>query len=118
MNTSDQSNPTHPAFQFHILPISEKEIDGVSSKCWDSREVQLDILRQQGILGFGAWDTDGRCIAQLHCYRVALPDWMTAFSRITPETVCWTVHSAGPCWRQRKAECRTECRSLSFPAFM
>lgn len=72
---SDSSNPLHPEFRFQVRPITEKEYERVNSKCWDNSEVQKSILRQQGILGFGAWDTEERCIAQLHCYRVSIPDW-------------------------------------------
>jgi len=75
MILSDSCNPADPAFRYQVRPISGKELDGVSSKCWDSREVQQRILQQQEILGIGAWDADNRCIAQLHCYRVSLPDW-------------------------------------------
>lgn len=64
-----------PVQSFEIRPIAEESLDSVNPKCWENRETQRRILSKQGILGFGAWDDAGVCIAQLHCYEVRLPDW-------------------------------------------
>jgi hypothetical protein len=60
--------------EYEIRPITSECLDHINSKCWDGRGTQLRLIDTQEILGFGAWDTQGICIALLHCYRVRLPD--------------------------------------------
>jgi GNAT superfamily N-acetyltransferase len=57
-----------------IRPIREADLDGVAEACWEGRGSQHRLLAAQGILGMGAWEGD-RCVGQLHCYRVTLPQW-------------------------------------------
>jgi GNAT superfamily N-acetyltransferase len=62
------------ATEFAIRPIESADLDHVAGACWESREIQNRLLGQQQILGMAAWQ-GGRCIAQLHCYQVRLPQW-------------------------------------------
>jgi GNAT superfamily N-acetyltransferase len=61
--------------EYHVEPIQEHHLDSVASMCWENRDTQLRILGKQGILGFGAWDSQNISVGSLHCYKVALPDW-------------------------------------------
>lgn len=65
--------------EFKIKPISHKEIDLISKKCWDNRDIQLKILDHQKILGFAAWNDKDVCVGQLHCYSITLPDWDNSY---------------------------------------
>ncbi|MCL1830207.1 MAG: hypothetical protein FWG21_02125 [Oscillospiraceae bacterium] len=60
--------------EYTICPITIENLDSVNQDCWQSREAQLTLLKQQEILGFGAW-VGSICIGSLHCYRVTLPVW-------------------------------------------
>jgi GNAT superfamily N-acetyltransferase len=57
-----------------IRPIVAADLDRVPGGCWEDRETQLRLLERQGVLGMAAWDGE-RCVGQLHCYRVTLPEW-------------------------------------------
>jgi GNAT superfamily N-acetyltransferase len=61
--------------EYTIRPIYANDMDSVASMCWENRETQQRILAKQEILGIGAWDKKNTCVAQLHCYKVTLPDW-------------------------------------------
>lgn len=61
--------------EFTLRPIRADDLDAVASMCWENRETQRRLLEKQEILGFGAWDDQDVCVAQLHCYSVTLPDW-------------------------------------------
>jgi len=72
-----------------IGPITAAELDRVPMFCWPGNvETRSRLLAEQGMLGFAAWD-NGVCVAQLHTYRVTLPEWD---SRNFPEAVSgeWT----------------------------
>ena len=75
--------------EYVVRPIQAKDLDLISSMCWDSREAQLHLLGVQKTLGFGAWMAS-RCVAQLHCYSVSLPEWdetwFPSYGRESPET--------------------------------
>jgi len=63
--------------EYEVRPITAEALDRVNAKCWEGRDAQLRILERQEILGFGAWD-GGECVAQLHGYRVNLPEFDTS----------------------------------------
>lgn len=77
---------------FDMRPIVAGDLDQVAGACWENREAQLRILDAQGILGLGAWE-GAACVGQLHCYRVALPEWddssFPAYGRRRP--VSWPL---------------------------
>lgn len=58
-----------------VRPIEPDDLDCIPLDCWPQRRETVErLFAEQGTLGMGAWEGD-RCIAQLHCYRVTLPDW-------------------------------------------
>ena len=57
-----------------VRPIEQSDIDCVAGTCWESRETQMRLLEQQGILGMAAWQGP-LCVGLLHCYSVTLPKW-------------------------------------------
>jgi len=57
-----------------IRPIQVDELDRIPLRCWPTeREALLRLFERQGTIGMAAWEGD-RCVAQLHCYRILLPD--------------------------------------------
>lgn len=57
-----------------IRPIQPDEVDRIPLRCWPTeRETLLRLFEQQGTIGMAAWEGD-LCVAQLHCYRIVLPD--------------------------------------------
>jgi len=61
--------------QISVRPIWPKDVDRINLRCWpDDEEARERLFAQQGTLGMAAWEGD-RCVGQLHCYRVDLPDW-------------------------------------------
>jgi GNAT superfamily N-acetyltransferase len=60
--------------RFHIRPIKRDDLDFVADSCWENRETQIRLLKIQEILGLGAWE-ESKCVGQLHCYSVQLPNW-------------------------------------------
>jgi len=58
-----------------IGPVTAAELDRVPMFCWPGNsETRSRLFAEQGTLGFAAWDGDV-CVAQLHTYRVTLPEW-------------------------------------------
>ena len=92
-----------------VRPIEPAELDRVVLRCWPDRDALDRLFDEQGTIGMAAWEGD-RCVAQLHCYRVPLPNG-------TNES--WTV---GGNWWDWKEGVQTftgdedwRPRSLSFP---
>ena len=56
-----------------IRPIHLDELDRVPLRCWPERGILERIFEDQGTIGMAAWEGE-KCVAQLHCYRVLLPD--------------------------------------------
>ena len=57
-----------------IRPIQLDELDRIPLRCWPTeRETLLRLFERQGTIGMAAWEGD-HCVAQLHCYRIVLPD--------------------------------------------
>jgi GNAT superfamily N-acetyltransferase len=56
-----------------VRPIEPAELDRVVLRCWPDRDALDRLFDEQGTIGMAAWEGD-RCVAQLHCYRVPLPD--------------------------------------------
>jgi len=56
-----------------IRPIVAAEIDSIVLRCWPAREKIAELFRCQETIGMAAWDGD-KCVAQLHCYRIDLPE--------------------------------------------
>lgn len=57
-----------------VRAIREADLDAVAGNCWENRETQHRLLKVQEILGMGVWQ-ENRCVGQLHCYKVTLPQW-------------------------------------------
>ncbi len=67
-------NPTSPTgTPVTIRPISPRELDRVVLRCWPDNGTIERLFASQGTIGMAAWEGD-TCVAQLHCYRVMLPD--------------------------------------------
>jgi len=56
-----------------VRPVDPAELDRIVLRCWPDREIIDRLFVQQGTIGMAAWEGD-KCVAQLHCYRVILPD--------------------------------------------
>ena len=56
-----------------IRPIEPGELDRVVLRCWPDRDALDRLFDEQGTIGMASWEGD-RCVAQLHCYHVPLPD--------------------------------------------
>jgi GNAT superfamily N-acetyltransferase len=56
-----------------IRPIQPADLDRVVLRCWPDRDALHRLFDEQGTIGMAAWEGD-RCVAQLHCYRVPLPN--------------------------------------------
>jgi len=56
-----------------VRPIERGDLDRVVLRCWPERRVIERIFADQGTIGMAAWEGD-KCVGQLHCYRVMLPD--------------------------------------------
>ncbi len=56
-----------------IRPIESGELERVVLRCWPDRDILHRLFAEQGTIGMAAWEGD-KCVAQLHCYRVMLPD--------------------------------------------
>ncbi len=56
-----------------VRPIEPAELDRVVLRCWPDRDALDRLFDEQGTIGMAGWEGD-RCVAQLHCYRVPLPD--------------------------------------------
>jgi GNAT superfamily N-acetyltransferase len=77
-----------------IRPIQIDEIDRIPLRCWPmDRGALLRLFESQGTLGMAAWEED-RCVAQLHCYRIVLPD------QDNPDWPSWN-HWWRPDWWRR-----------------
>lgn len=77
-----------------IRPIQLDELDRIPLRCWPAeRETLLRLFERQGAIGMAAWEGD-RCVAQLHCYRIVLPD------QDNPDWPTWN-HWWRPEWWQR-----------------
>jgi len=55
-----------------IRPITADEIDRVPLRCWPDREAIAELFARQGTIGMAAWE-QGKCVAQLHGYRIVEP---------------------------------------------
>jgi GNAT superfamily N-acetyltransferase len=89
-----------------ISPITTDQWDRVTRRCWPTEPSEIDALfSHQQSLGFAAWHGD-RCIAQLHGYRVVLPD------QPNPYWPRWTNAWPNPRWQQAIAPLR---RSVPGP---
>lgn len=72
--------PHHTDITIH--PITADEIDRVPLRCWPDREAIAKLFTRQGTIGMAAWE-QGKCVAQLHGYRIVepsdlweiIPDW-------------------------------------------
>ncbi len=77
-----------------IRPIWPDEIDRIPLRCWPTERATLErLFATQGTLGMAAWEGD-LCVAQLHCYRVVLPD------QDNPDWPVWN-HWWRPAWWRR-----------------
>jgi GNAT superfamily N-acetyltransferase len=56
-----------------VRPIEPFELGRIVLRCWPERPILDQIFAEQGTIGMAAWEGD-RCVAQLHCYCVMLPD--------------------------------------------
>lgn len=56
-----------------VRPIERNELDRVVLRCRPDDRTIGRLFDEQGTIGMAAWEGD-RCVAQLHCYRVMLPD--------------------------------------------
>jgi GNAT superfamily N-acetyltransferase len=70
MNTKPASPAETPVV---VRPIRQDELDRVVLRCWPGRDALDALFVEQGTIGMAAWDGE-RCVGQLHCYRVTLPD--------------------------------------------
>lgn len=56
-----------------VRPIRRDELDKVLLRCLpDGFRIEM-MFRSQDVIGMGAWERN-RCIAQLHCFRLTLPN--------------------------------------------
>jgi len=55
-----------------VRPIASDELDRITLRCWPGRDVLDRLFSEQGTIGMAAWE-DGKCVAQLHCYQIVLP---------------------------------------------
>lgn len=60
-----------------VRPIEPGELDRIPLRCWPERDALDRLFAEQGTIGMAAWEGK-RCVAQLHCYRVMLPDGTNA----------------------------------------
>ncbi len=65
--------PSSDGTPIEIRPIEPGELDRIPLRCWPERDALDRLFAEQGTIGMAAWEGD-RCVAQLHCYRVMLPD--------------------------------------------
>jgi GNAT superfamily N-acetyltransferase len=91
-----------------VRPILREELDRVVLRCWPDRDAIERLFTEQGTIGMAAWEGD-KNIAQLHCYRVTLPqgrnqNW-PKWNRWLPEPASWLAAAAkaslpmnGPAW--------------------
>ena len=56
-----------------IRPIQQGELDRIVLRCWPDRKTLDRLFTVQGTIGMAAWE-GRKCVGQLHCYRVPLPD--------------------------------------------
>jgi len=56
-----------------VRPIKPGELDRVVLRCWPDRAAIDRLFAGQGTIGMAAWEGH-KCVGQLHCYRVMLPD--------------------------------------------
>ena len=56
-----------------VRPIVPQELDRIPLRCWPERETLDRLFADQGTIGMAAWEGD-KCVGQLHCYRLVLPD--------------------------------------------
>lgn len=73
------ARPTAPnGAPISIRPILSRELDRVVLRCWPDRAALERLFATQATIGMAAWEgrccTAERCVAQLHGYRVDLPD--------------------------------------------
>ena len=73
--TETLTGPTGTAIA--VRPIAQDELDRIVLRCWPDRDVLAKLFDEQGTIGMAAWEDD-KCVAQLHCYRVVLPDGANA----------------------------------------
>ena len=63
-----------------VRPIQRQELDRMVLRCWPDLDTIGRLFDTQGTIGMAAWEGD-QCVAQLHTYRVMLPeaeDWAGA----------------------------------------
>lgn len=56
-----------------IRPIEPDELDRIPLRCWPDRHTLARMFDVQATIGMAAWEGE-RCVGQLHCYRVRIPD--------------------------------------------
>lgn len=56
-----------------VRPIELTEIDRIPLRCWPDGPTLERLFAEQGTIGMATWEGD-RCVAQLHCYEVRVPD--------------------------------------------
>jgi len=56
-----------------VRAITLAELDRIVLRCWPDRRTLDRLFAEQGTIGMAAWDGD-KNVAQLHCYRVTVPD--------------------------------------------
>jgi hypothetical protein len=86
-----------------VRPIRRGELGKVLLRCLPDGYKIESMFKTQEVIGMGAWEGD-KCIAQLHCYRLALPNgsadnWPT-WSRPSyiDDVLNGSLGIAGPVW--------------------
>lgn len=83
-----------------VRPIVPGELDRVVLRCWPDRAAIDHLFTEQGTIGMAAWEGDV-CVAQLHCYRVMLPDGVNKYWPEESGNNWWSgrkVHTEWPAW--------------------
>jgi GNAT superfamily N-acetyltransferase len=91
-----------------VRPIGREELGRVLLRCLPDGGNIEGLFKDQGTIGMAAWE-GGRCVGQLHCYRVVLPDGMNQrwpeWSRWLPGSSWWpeaarkaNLELRGPAW--------------------
>lgn len=96
--------PTSPnGSLIDVHPIRRDELGRVLLRCLPDGYRIETMFKVQEVVGFGAWD-GGKCIAQLHCYRLILPhgsaDSWPAWSRpsFVDSVLNGCLGISGPVW--------------------
>jgi GNAT superfamily N-acetyltransferase len=56
-----------------VRPIEQAELDRIPLRCWPDQRTLGRLFEEQGTIGMAVWDGE-RCVGQLHCYAVGMPD--------------------------------------------